>query len=251
MRRLLEDERGSVAILVALLISALLGFGALAVDYSHSSYVKVKLQSAADAAALAAVQALPDTAAATAAALDLAGKNVPGDYGTVTRSADVVFGAYDLASGTFSAGASPQNAVQVTASRTTSTGNAAPVFLAQALGRTSVDVSTRSIAYRGSTGPASCVFVLDPNAVSALSIGGSGDFNVPNCGVQVNSGHNKAASASNGSDSACEELLHRRRLPGQLFPRPHHRLLRGGRSLGCGAGADPRGPVVQRLQDIG
>jgi hypothetical protein len=236
MQRFVHDEEGGVAILVALVMTALLGFGALALDFSHSSYVKVKLQSAADAAALAAVQALPDSAAATAAALDLAGKNVPGDYGTVMRSGDVVFGSFDPGSATFSAGASPQNAVQVTASRTSAAGNAAPLFLARALGRTSVDVRTRAIAYRGSTGPTSCVFVLDPNANSALNVGGSGDFSVPNCGVQVNSGHNKAANASNGSDVSAKSFCVSGGYQGNFSPAP---------TTGCAPVPDPLSAIPE------
>jgi hypothetical protein len=77
---------------------------------------------------------------------------------------------------------------------------------------------------------------LDPNAVSALSIGGSGDFNVPNCGVQVNSGHNKAASASNGSDSAAKSFCIAGGYQGSFSPAP---------TTGCSAVADPLGAVPE------
>lgn len=51
-----ESERGAVAVIVALLLVALLGFGAIAVDYGMLSAQKAQLQNGADAAALAIAQ---------------------------------------------------------------------------------------------------------------------------------------------------------------------------------------------------
>ena len=48
-----KDQRGSVAIIVALSLLILLGFGALAVDLGYVMLVKNELQNAADAGALA------------------------------------------------------------------------------------------------------------------------------------------------------------------------------------------------------
>ena len=48
-----KDQRGSVAIIVALSLLMLLGFGALAVDLGYVMLVKNELQNAADAGALA------------------------------------------------------------------------------------------------------------------------------------------------------------------------------------------------------
>jgi Flp pilus assembly protein TadG len=51
-----ENERGAVAVLVALLLVVLLGFGALAIDASMLYAQKAQLQNGADAAALAIAQ---------------------------------------------------------------------------------------------------------------------------------------------------------------------------------------------------
>jgi len=66
---------GSVAILVALAMTALFGFCAIAVDYGMSVATKNRLQRACDAAALAGAQALPNTALALYNAQQTAGQN--------------------------------------------------------------------------------------------------------------------------------------------------------------------------------
>ena len=56
MQRLRKDERGAVAIIVALLMVVLIGFAALAVDISAMWAEKRQLQNGADAGALAIAQ---------------------------------------------------------------------------------------------------------------------------------------------------------------------------------------------------
>jgi Flp pilus assembly protein TadG len=71
-----QEDRGSVIILVALVLTALLGFCALVTDIGLMYAQKAHLQNAVDAAALAGVQDLPgnpDTAEQTA--VDYAGQN--------------------------------------------------------------------------------------------------------------------------------------------------------------------------------
>ncbi|RZS68637.1 Flp pilus assembly protein TadG [Agromyces ramosus] len=65
MRRLgtLEDERGASAVLVAILLSALIGFTALAVDVGTLYAERAQLQNGADAAALAVAKACAADAA--------------------------------------------------------------------------------------------------------------------------------------------------------------------------------------------
>jgi len=57
--RLLRNEKGSVTVLIALVITALLGMAALVLDLGLSYYESVELQNAADAAVLAAAWELP------------------------------------------------------------------------------------------------------------------------------------------------------------------------------------------------
>ena len=56
--KLLQGQRGSVAIWFALLLPVLLGFAALAVDLARLNLTKVELQNAADAAALGGAKSL-------------------------------------------------------------------------------------------------------------------------------------------------------------------------------------------------
>ncbi len=67
-----RDERGGAAILFAISLVALLGFGAMAVDVGSFFYEKRKLQTANDLAALAAASDIPRAQAAAQAS---AGKN--------------------------------------------------------------------------------------------------------------------------------------------------------------------------------
>lgn len=65
---ILKDEEGSIAVIVVLVMTVLLGFSALVVDMGLVALEKQKLQNAVDAACLAAVRDLPDASAATATA---------------------------------------------------------------------------------------------------------------------------------------------------------------------------------------
>lgn len=57
MRRLMKDERGAVAVIVALIMVVLMAFAALAIDVSAGWSEKKQLQNGADAGALAIAQA--------------------------------------------------------------------------------------------------------------------------------------------------------------------------------------------------
>lgn len=59
-----KNESGQSMVLIALLITVLFGFGALAVDVGNMTYQKSLMQNAADAAALAGVQHLPNASTA-------------------------------------------------------------------------------------------------------------------------------------------------------------------------------------------
>ncbi|HEX2947621.1 MAG TPA: pilus assembly protein TadG-related protein [Clostridia bacterium] len=59
-----RSKKGSTAIMIAVMMSAILGFCALVIDIGRVSLYKNTMQNAVDSAALAAAQDLPDTAAA-------------------------------------------------------------------------------------------------------------------------------------------------------------------------------------------
>ncbi|MDX6538468.1 MAG: hypothetical protein QOI71_78 [Gaiellales bacterium] len=75
--RTVRGERGQVLIVVMFAMLALLGVAAFAIDVGYAYYAKRQLQSAADAAALAGAQDLPDVTAATATAQSYAAANTP------------------------------------------------------------------------------------------------------------------------------------------------------------------------------
>ncbi|MCX2747060.1 pilus assembly protein TadG-related protein [Arthrobacter sp. MI7-26] len=83
------SERGAAAVLIALLMVVLLGFGAIAIDVGNLYATKAKLQNGADAAALAIAQdcstrgTILCTAAAAGKALQLAKANADGGFANV------------------------------------------------------------------------------------------------------------------------------------------------------------------------
>lgn len=85
MRRL-DDQRGAVAVMVAILMVALIGFAAIGVDVANMASHKQQLQNGADAAALAIAQACAegDCGLYESAAVDLASQNRLDSLGTAT-----------------------------------------------------------------------------------------------------------------------------------------------------------------------
>lgn len=75
IKELIFAERGQAAVLVALSLTALLGFAAISVDYGYLANERRGLQNAADAAALAAAWELPDKGNVEAKGREYAIKN--------------------------------------------------------------------------------------------------------------------------------------------------------------------------------
>jgi Flp pilus assembly protein TadG len=65
--KLIREQSGQAIVLTAFMITALVGIVGLTVDVGHMMYCHAQLQASTDAAALAGGQALPSTAATTAA----------------------------------------------------------------------------------------------------------------------------------------------------------------------------------------
>jgi len=109
-----RNQRGSIMILFALMLPVLLGFFALTVDLARLYLLKVELQNAADAAALAGAQLYHDQGSCTAAqgeARNVAEKNaVNGE----PRTTNVDCGSWSNAS--FSETGSGDPAIRVTIS---------------------------------------------------------------------------------------------------------------------------------------
>jgi Flp pilus assembly protein TadG len=143
--RLAREDGQVVPLLAAGLLVVLLGFAALVVDLGHAYLVKRQLQSTADAAALAAADALPDAATAldTAVQFGPAHKNpVPGVGVQQTTS------AWCLKSLSYCYGKAPRTAVSAgNANGVVVTESAGvPTTFAKLFGIDSINVSAKSTA---------------------------------------------------------------------------------------------------------
>jgi Flp pilus assembly protein TadG len=142
-----RDERGTVLAVVAAFMLVAIGTASIGVDVAYLYVLRNQLQIAADAAALAAAHELPNAAAARAAAIDYATKNMPANVnGNVLTNADVLVGNWNTATHTFVDGATPFNAVKVTTRRAQANANAAPTYFASVFGIRQLDMSARATA---------------------------------------------------------------------------------------------------------
>ncbi|OPY83153.1 MAG: hypothetical protein A4E65_00668 [Syntrophorhabdus sp. PtaU1.Bin153] len=165
-RLTIGNERGAVAIFVALTLTMFIGVAALAVDVGYMMVGKTELQRTADAAALAATRRLGyiyegmsyteqqvydatgDAAVIQNAAIDVASQNRAAGTSVVINTADIQIGTWNQARNPrFVETLSQPNAVQVTARRdgTASTG---PIgtFFARIFGIDNVNVSAEATA---------------------------------------------------------------------------------------------------------
>jgi hypothetical protein len=150
MRRLRADRSGVMAMLVAMSLPMLVGAAALTIDIANLRYVQGRMQSAADAAALAAIARLDTPTDAKAAAVDYTGRNVPSGFGDVTRTGDVEIGIWDPVGRSFTASndVSQINAVRVSAIRSRARENAVPMILMQFFADSAPDLQATAIAAR-------------------------------------------------------------------------------------------------------
>jgi hypothetical protein len=203
-----DDQHGQVAIVVALMLVVLLGFAALVVDVGLNWAARTQAQTAADAAALAGVIALPgDPAAAVEDVRRYLNANVPGLAGATGWEHNLTDADGDITCWTPPAEVPPpgthgcqvgDTAIQVI------TPPLRPVYaFAGVLGETSNEIKALAAAERGPavSGPAPCaICLLDRHAPQTLSVTGNGDVTVANAGVMVNSDHTQAAVLQSSGD---------------------------------------------------
>jgi len=176
-RRLAADTDGAVAIIVALSLPVILGFGALALEYGTALITRAENQRTSDIAAYAAAYAYDrDTTGnpantATIVAKQMAVLNgVPSD--SVDESVVVTFD-------------DPANAktIDVTISEDK------PIYLSRLLRPgDSVTINTFSrIALAQGSGPA-CILALDEEASEGIRVNGNpaGDYNFDGCNIKAN-----------------------------------------------------------------
>lgn len=191
--RLLRDERGGTATLVALSLPVLIGAGALGVDVAHLYSVRGALQSTADAAARAGAHGLPNAATAESQALRFADYNTPANHGSVVRSSDIDFGNWDADTRAFTAGGAPVNAIRVVAAREAARGNPVAFALAPIFGTSEGDVRAEAIAaISGVAGEDqtlttdACVLALAEDG-TGITVSGTAKIDANDCGFAANS----------------------------------------------------------------
>ena len=154
MRRTFSARRrGKVVVLFALMLPIFLGLGAFAVDIGRISLTQSKLQAAADAAAIAAVEELPDLRSVRRAVKKVSRFNL-GLTKNILKNADIKFGTWDGDNQTFTkTSIFEANAVRVTAQLSDARGNALTHFFGGFVGVSDSDVIATAIAMRETPTP--------------------------------------------------------------------------------------------------
>lgn len=125
----------------------LIAIASLAVDFGRVQSVKMQLRCAADAAALAATDAIQrgntdPTAIAIAAAAD----NIAAGTPVALQTGDVEYGHWNAASQKFTNSGVPVNAVHVTARRIAARGTALPLIFGSVIGQTTCNVNGDAVS---------------------------------------------------------------------------------------------------------
>lgn len=169
--------------------------GALAIDMSRAYSVQNELQTAVDAAALAAARDLRDRQLALRTAQRIIETHFPADtHGTVFDPADLVIGTRDPEARRFTADTTRPNALQLTVRRATANGNPQPTSFARLIGFATVDLEASATASVSSSLPL-CLLALNPTAKNALEVAGSSELVADGYAVYANSNDSDAIHA--------------------------------------------------------
>ena len=186
----------------AVFLMAGVGFAAVAIDGGYLYSLKNKLQTTADAAALAAGRDAEELEDARTTALAMAATNMPAsEHGAVLNAADVVTGSWNASTKTFTPGGTPVNALRVITRRSQVNGNPVELFFAQALGFSQTDVEVLAVVSWRDT--PTCLLSLDPSAAMALDVSGGAKIIADDCGLYVNS-DNDTALRTTGNNSSID-----------------------------------------------
>ncbi len=161
LRGFAREQRGVVALTTAIAALVLLPVCALAIDLGYAYVIRARLQTAVDAAAVAAGSSLDDPTAARNLAVQFFNKNVANsDVTAVLRASDVVFGTWDTERRAFRPGGATADAVRVTARLRKADGSEVDTFFARSFGVNWLDLSTQAVATNAQRG-AEVALVLD------------------------------------------------------------------------------------------
>ncbi len=166
-----------------MLLITLIGFVALSTDVGLLWTERRQMQTATDAAAIAAATALRSSTSVTAAADNVASLN---GFTNGTNSTTITV-SNPPATGPF---AGNSNYVEVLISQPE------PTYFLRVLGYSTVTVSTMAVS--GAENSAGCIYALDPSAQNALSA--SNGVNITStCGIYVDSTSSSALSVIGGA----------------------------------------------------
>jgi hypothetical protein len=210
-------ERGSVAVLLALALTVLLGFAALVVDIGLSWAVRTEAQTAADAAALAGAARLAGGPAGTVTAVrHYLDANVPG---LADRPADPNWplnGTDDDGEVVCWTPPAPPPAPGAgcpagsTAVQVTTPPIPVQYAFASVLGPDTNSISALAAAtaggIAGTPGLPCGLCLIDPVHSGVLAVAGPGDVVVAGGGITVNSSHPDAATLSDSGDVVADQI---------------------------------------------
>ena len=193
--KILRNEEGQTLVLTALCGTALLGFLALAIDVGVLFHAKRSMQTAADAAAIAAAQDYMWNVSTTTAQ-------------TVGKSASAANGYTDGTGGV----SVTINAPPASGPNAGSTGYVEAIvsqpvgaaFMGMA-GKSTISVSARAVAGTPTNGNA-CIWLMGTSGTD-LDVQGSYDIEAPGCGIYVNSPDNNALKVTGGGGTVNAAFL--------------------------------------------
>lgn len=193
----IKRRHAGAIIYVIIALPPMIGFASLAVDLGRVQVAKTELRRAADAAAIYGSKGLSN-GTALAKAIQAAGENKVDGIALVLQSSDVSTGSW--ASGQFTAGGTPTNAIRVTTGRTAARGNAIALVFGSIIGRSACDINATSVAYltAGASGSGYGYFatgnVLMQNGPILVD-----SYNAASLPYSGSTAENKAGVATNGS----------------------------------------------------
>jgi len=185
-----RSESGQSAILVIMMMTGILGFAALAIDVGYFQSLRRKMQTAADAAALAAARELSTGNSTNCNSGSNCYTAATNDATTNGFTAGTVNGTTTTVSvGAPQSGpyAGTSDAIEVDISQTT------PSFLLAALGTKTVTIKASATAAPG--GQPACIYALDHSASQAISFTGNATV-ATGCGMLDDSSSSSALYAN-------------------------------------------------------
>ena len=182
----LRDESGQAMAMTAFGFGILLAFMALAVDTGILFHAKGKLQTAADAAAIAG--ALDYLYNGSTSSAQTAARSASGDNGYTDGAGGVTVTVNSPAASGPNAGTG--GTVEAIVSKSV------PLTFMSIFGFSNMTVQARAVAGAPTAG-STCLWLMDPNG-TGLYLQGGYDIEAPGCGIYINSASPNAVSITGG-----------------------------------------------------